>query len=425
MRRVDITLGLFPNDCTSDSRYSLKGLWQKSWFLQIYLLALGFGFLETLETFGNPWNAPTFRSIFGQAFRHPATRGDRPKPAGGTAWSLSTGHCSSPSTCLEINKRHVFLLQLLDDWINIDSAICMESSDVNCKFCGFFPFFFSLSSAYLTSYGRLHSPACDAAPPWDPDLSWPAWCAAFAWIGCPKSRVKKKQVAKICIDFGQWFWGQIHGFERSTFSGWRSLSTKSLTFVTLAKHLETSGRGTTIKAFTPSKVTSHVSSVSFVDVGLRRICRWNNWQNQVAVDPCECSRGQETVFVCFSHRFQMTGQRFGKNIRPCVDPPCSKHIWWLTWSNVFALIELPMVFLPTGVPFLGRTLFGHGSGIGDRLSYARSPLKSCAMLSAFWGTKHWCDVLFGETCFLFAKKSGTGNILKDRLKTHKLQAVKG
>ena len=142
MRRVDITLGLFPNDCSSDSRYSLKGLWQKSWFLQIYLLALGFGFLETLETFGNPWNAPTFRSIFGQAFRHPATRGDRPKPAGGTAWSLSTGHCSSPSTCLEINKRHVFLLQLLDDWINIDSAICMESSDVNCKFCGFCPFFF-------------------------------------------------------------------------------------------------------------------------------------------------------------------------------------------------------------------------------------------------------------------------------------------
>ena len=101
-------------------------------------------------------------------------------------------------------KGMFFLLQLLDDWINIDSAICMESSDVNCKILWILPFFFfSLSSAYLTSYGRLHSPACDAAPPWDPDLSWPAWCAAFAWIGCPKSRVKKKQVAKICIDFGQ------------------------------------------------------------------------------------------------------------------------------------------------------------------------------------------------------------------------------
>lgn len=51
------------------------------------ILALGFGFLETLETFRNPWNAPTFPVIFCQAFRHSATRGDRPKPAGGTAWN--------------------------------------------------------------------------------------------------------------------------------------------------------------------------------------------------------------------------------------------------------------------------------------------------------------------------------------------------
>ena len=292
---------------------------------------------------------------------------------------MSTGHCSSPSTCLEINKGMFLFCNF--GWL--DKHRFSNLYGVNwCKLqiLQIFPFF--LSSAYLTPYRRLHSPACVAAHPWDPDLSWPAWCAAFAWISCPTSRFfqKKQQVAKICIDFGPWFCGQIHGFERSMFSGWWSLSTKSLAFVTLAKHLETSGRGTTIKAFTPSKVTSHVPSVSFVDVWLRRICRWNNWQNQVAVDPCECSRGQETVLRVLSHRFQMTGQRFGKNIRPCMDPPCSKHIWWWTWSKVFALIELPMVFLPTGVPFLGRTLLGHGSGIGDRLSYARSPLKSCAML---------------------------------------------
>lgn len=279
MRRVDITLGLFPRDRTSHTRYSLKGLWQKSWSLQIYL-GLTLWFLGDL---GNPWNAPTFPAIFCQAFRRPATRGDRPKPAGGTAWNcrfvchrcsqigaflnecvfspfwyalggilcmifcghsfwlhivadphsypmswyvvcqpgwlqMSTGHCSSPSTCLEINKGMFFFSNF--GWC--DKHRFSNLYGVNwCKLqiLWIFPLF-SLSSGYLTCYGRLHSPACDAAPPWDPDLSWPAWCAACAWISCPKSRFfQKKQVAKISRDFGPWLLGQIHGFEGSMFSG--------------------------------------------------------------------------------------------------------------------------------------------------------------------------------------------------------------
>ncbi len=168
---------------------------------------------------------------------------------------------------------------------------------------------------------------------------------------------------------------------------WNS-STKSLTFVTL---------------FAPASTWRFL--VSFVDVALQIICRWNNWQNQVAVDPCECSRGQETVLcvVLIGSKWQASDSE--KN-RPCMDPPCSKKIWWsLIQSLCFNHCH---VFLPAAVYWVGLCL---AMGVVLVTGYhTHGVLKSCAMLSA----SDWCDVLFVETCWALLK-SHACNIFKDKV----------
>ncbi len=88
MRRVDITLGQFARDCTISTRYSFKGLWQKSWFLQIYLCLIYpyknecFDFYLILGDLGNPWK-PLECSKFSTGVPAP---GDQRRQARANRW---------------------------------------------------------------------------------------------------------------------------------------------------------------------------------------------------------------------------------------------------------------------------------------------------------------------------------------------------